>query len=58
VNSLRASLCEHHGEEKKVDASPMKRRPKHCKPTTQFARGLPEAEQAMKLSFGTLHRGP
>jgi len=58
VNSLRASLSERHGEEKKLDTSRMKRSPKHCKPTTQLARGAPEAEQAIKFSFGTLRPGP
>ena len=58
MSSLRASLPERDGEEKKLDASRMKRHPKHCKPTTQFARGALEAEQAINCSFRTLRPCP
>jgi len=58
VSSFRASLPERHREEKDLQASWMKRRPKRCKPTTQVTRPMPEDERAIELPSRSLATGP
>jgi hypothetical protein len=58
ANSLGASLPERCTNEKRLDASAMKRRQKREETGGQIARALPEAMPALLLSSKTLRPRP